>query len=102
MRVVSLRLSGGSFLLALLAICCLAAPAAAQPKPYTVVISPGTVAGNSHQSFTATFTNKSAQQTLGSANLTVPAGFTNVSASVPAGTATVFGGVVQLRDIAIA
>jgi hypothetical protein len=102
MRVQSLRLSGGSFLLALLAMCCLAAPAAAQPKPYTVVISPATVPGNSHQSFTATITNKSSQQTLGSANLTVPTGFTNLSASVDVGTAAVSGSVVQLRNIAVA
>jgi Domain of unknown function DUF11 len=54
--------------------------------------------------FTVAITNHNPQQTLGSANLTVPAGFTLDAASVPAGsgTATVSGSTVQLRDLSLA
>jgi hypothetical protein len=49
-----------------------------------------------------TFTNRDDYEKLGSANLTAPAGFSVVSASVPApGTATRSGNVVQLRNLSL-
>jgi len=99
----ALRISGGLFLIAVLGLCHLAAPAAAQTKPYSVVVSPGSVDGGRPATFTVTLTNRSSQQSIGSVNVTAPTGFGAVSASRPStGTATVSGNVVQLRDIAIA
>ena len=94
-----------SVLLALLALALLAASAAAAPpKEYTLSLdgSPPAVAGRT-VTFLATFTNGAdQQQQLGSANLTPPAGFGLVSASVagPA-TATIRGGTVELRGLAL-
>ena len=75
--------------LLLLALTAASAPAAS--KPYSLTITPGTVAAGTQSTFTAHFAvPASASQQLGSADVTVPAGFTVVSASVPApGTATV-------------
>ena len=71
-------------------------------KPYAVEVTAHNVSAGSTQTFVATFANETGTQQLGSANLTVPAGFTIVSAGTPtpAGTATVVGNVVQLRDLA--
>lgn len=65
-------------------------------KMETPVGSSGTV--------TATITNPSdAQQQLGSANLTPPSGLTVTSATVrDRGTARVAGGIIELRDLALA
>ena len=95
------RSLGPALLIALLATCALAAPASAATKPYRVVVAPSSVPGG-QQVFTATFTNLTAPQELGSANLTLPAGFIAISASVtgPA-KATLSGNVVQLRDLAL-
>lgn len=74
--------------------------AASSKKPYAVVIAPAAVAAGSTASFTATFTNETSTQQLGSANLTVPAGFTVLAVgSPPVGTATLVGSTVQLRDL---
>jgi hypothetical protein len=102
--VLSLRLRthGAALLTALIATCVLAAPAGAATKPYSVVISPGTTVGGSTVAFQAKFTNRTTSQTLGSANLTAPAGFTVLSASVGAQAQTVSGNVVQLRNLGIA
>lgn len=64
-------------------------------------MSPGSIAGGAQVTFQATVTNLTSPQHLGSANLTVPAGFSVVSASTPAGTATPSGNVVQLRALDI-
>ena len=83
----------------------LPAAAAADVKPYSVVVSPESVAAGRQAVLTATMVNGSAQQRLGSANLTAPAAFTLVAASLPAsapGSATVRGGVVELRDLSLA
>ena len=87
--------------LLLLALTAASAPAAS--KPYSLTITPGTVAAGTQSTFTAHFAvPASASQQLGSADVTVPAGFTVVSASVPVpGTATVTGGTVRLRNLAV-
>ena len=52
-------------------------------------------------SFTATLTNETSTQQLGSANLTLPPGFTPLSVGTPSvGTATLVGSTVQLRNLA--
>lgn len=87
----------------LLAITAIAAPAGAAPaKPYSLTISPDAQAG-AQTTFTARFAvPANASQQLGSANLTVPAGFSLASASVPApATASVSGSTVSLRNLAI-
>jgi hypothetical protein len=77
-----------------------AVPAAeAAVKPYTLNITPASVAGGSRVTFTATFAVPSAaQQSLGSANLKPPAGFTLVSAS----TGSIVDGVLRLRNFTVA
>ena len=82
----------------------LPAAAAAEVKPYSVVVSPGSVAAGGQAALAATVVNGSAQQQLGSVNLTAPAGFTLAGASLPgsaAGSATVRGSVVELRDLSL-
>jgi hypothetical protein len=78
--------------------------AAAPPKQYTLSLSdsPPAVAGRT-VTFAATFTNGAdQQQQLGSANLTAPAGFGVLAASVPApATATVRGRTVELRNLSL-
>src|SRR5712691_10598453 len=71
-------------------------------KPYAVDVTAHNVSAGSTQTFVATLTNETGTQQLGSANLTVPDGFTIVSTGTPtpAGTATVVGDVVQLRGLA--
>jgi hypothetical protein len=86
----------------LIATCVLAPPAGAATKPYSVVISPGTAVAGATVAFQAKFTNRTTSQTLGSANLTAPAGFSVLGASVGAHAQTVSGNVVQLRNLAIA
>jgi hypothetical protein len=70
-------------------------------KPYAVDVAPHPVAAGSTQTFTATFSNETKTQQIGSANLTVPAGFSIVSAANPSplGTATVVGSTIQLRSL---
>jgi hypothetical protein len=97
-----LRTGGAVLLIALMGACAMATPAGAANKPYSVVVSSSTAPG-AGQVLQATFTNRSAPQHIGSANLTVPAAFTAVSASVEGpGTVTRTGNVVQLRNLDIA
>jgi hypothetical protein len=79
------------------------ASAATTSKPYTVNVSPGSASAGTRTSFTATFANPSGeQQQLGSANLTAPAAFGLVSATVPGpATASVSGSTVRLRGLAL-
>jgi hypothetical protein len=82
----------------------LPAAAAADVKSYSVAVSPESVAAGRQAVMTATIRNGSAQQQLGSVNLTAPAAFTLVGASLPAsaeGSATVRGAVVELRDLSL-
>lgn len=88
-----------------------APPASAANKPYSLVISPATVTGGTTVTMTATFTNETAHQRLGAANLMPPTHFQVTSASVPPpGTArlassctvgTLIGPCVQLRNLAL-
>jgi hypothetical protein len=76
-------------------------------KPYSLVLAPATVPGGSTTTITATYTNLTSQQQLGSSNLTAPDGFTVTGARVtsfsfspaPAASATVDGNVVKLRNL---
>jgi len=65
--------------------------------------SPPSVPAGSTAAFTLTITNLADPQQLGSANLTAPPGFTLVSASTPspAGSASIVGDTVRLRDLSL-
>ena len=91
-----------ALVIAVLGVCALASPAGAATKPYSVVISPNTVPAGVSVPFHATITNRTTSQTLGSANLTVPAGLSITTVSVGTGTATLSGNVVQLRNLGVA
>ena len=91
-----------ALVIALIGVCALASPAGAATKPYSVVISPSTVRAGVSVPFQATITNRTTSQTLGSANLTVPAAFSIATVSVGTGTATLWGHVVQLRNLGVA
>ena len=89
---------------ALLATSLLPGTAAAEVKPYSVVLSPSSVQAGGQAVVRATIENRSAQQALGSVNLTAPAAFGVRAASLAAGnagSATVQGGDVQLRDLSL-
>jgi hypothetical protein len=80
------------------------AEAALCPSPplkcYRVDLSPASVVAGSTQQLTATLTNESGGQSLGSSNLTAPAGYTVTSVGTPSrGTATLSGSTVQLRGL---
>lgn len=79
--------------------------AAATSDHFSVVVSPSSVPGGAPSTFTVAISNEAASaDRLGAANLTAPAGFRLTSASLPAGapgTATVTGGVLQLRGLAL-
>ena len=93
------RIRGVVLLSALVGVCALAAPAVASAHTYSVVVSPSSAEAGARVEFKATFTNKATDVKLGSADLTAPNGFTVVSASVPVGSATKAGNVVQLRNL---
>lgn len=99
MLAIPRRIRGVVLLSALAGVCALAAPAVASAHTYSVVVSPPSAAAGARVEFKATFTNKASDVKLGSANLTAPSGFTVVSASVPVGSATQVGNVVQLRNL---
>ena len=52
-------------------------------KPYAVDIAPHPIAAGSTQTFIATLSNETKTQQIGSANLTVPTGFSIVSVGEP-------------------
>jgi hypothetical protein len=90
---------------ALIATMLLPAAAAAEVKPYSVALAPGSVPAGQQSVITATIENRSGQQQLGSANLTAPSAFALRGVSLPGsatGSATVRGGVIELRDLALA
>jgi len=90
---------------ALVATMLLPAGAAAEVKPYSVALTPGSVPAGQQSVITATIENRSTQQPLGSANLTAPSAFALQAASLSGsstGSATVRGGVIELRDLALA
>lgn len=85
--------------------------ASAAGKAFSVVLSPGTVAAGSTVTMTATLTNETSHQRLGSANLFWPSGFDVTAASVSPGTAAIgvncslnglpSGPCVQLRNLSL-
>jgi hypothetical protein len=79
-----------------------AAPAGAATKPFSMVVasSPNPVPAGRTVTFSATLNNLNDQQQLGSADITVPSGFTSVSVADPPGaaTATLSGNVVRVRN----
>ena len=89
-RILRAVVSSG-LAIALLTVGAGAAQAHSHAKPYAVTITPETVAAGSKASFTAHLSVPyDGSKPLGSADLTAPAGFTVVSASVAApATATV-------------
>jgi hypothetical protein len=89
---------------AALGLAVLAAPAMAATKPFSMVVSPASVAAGQSTTFSVTLTNRTSQQQLGSANISVPSAFTAVSVADPLGaaTATTNGNVVQLRNAGVA
>ena len=89
---------------ALLAIALLPGTATAEVKPYSVVLSPSSVPAGQQAVISATIENGSDTQALGSVNLTAPAAFAVRAASLAAGSAgsaTVRGLEVQLRDLSL-
>lgn len=91
--------------LALVALAICAAGASAATKEFSATIAPGSVPAGVLVDMSATIRNLTAQQQLGSANVTPPSGFAAVSVTAltrPApATATIVGGVVQLRQLSL-
>jgi hypothetical protein len=81
----------------------LAAPAGAASKPFSMVVAPASAPAGQSTSFSVTLTNRTSQQQLGSADITVASAFTAVSVADPPGaaTATTNGNVVQLRNAGV-
>jgi hypothetical protein len=79
--------------------------ATASSDHFSVAVSPSSVVGGAPSTFTVAISNGAASaDRIGAANLTAPPGFQLTSATLPAGapgTATVAGGVVQLRGLAV-
>jgi uncharacterized repeat protein (TIGR01451 family) len=76
-------------------------------QPFTATFSPSAVSVGvtaATVNFSVVVANKASNLTIKSANITAPSGITLVSVSPPAapGTATISGGVIQLRNISIA
>jgi hypothetical protein len=101
----SLTRVGITVLASLLAVAALAVPsgAAAATKPFSLVVSPSSVAAGTATTMSVTLTNRTDQQQLGSADVTVPTGLTLRSASIPApARVTISGSTIQLRDLSLA
>jgi hypothetical protein len=92
---------GSLIALSLTVAAVVATSATAAGKPYTVVLSPATVSAGT-ATITATFSNRTSQQQLGSADLTAPSQFSVTSATLDGpGTATISGKVVQIRNLSL-
>jgi hypothetical protein len=88
---------------ATLSLVLFAAPAGAATKPFTMVVSPASVAAGQAATFTVTLSNRTGEQQLGSADIMVPSAFTSVSVADPAepATATATGNIVHLRNASV-
>jgi hypothetical protein len=83
----------------------IATPAGADTQPaFSATVLPRCAPASSSVTFTATLTNGAGPQSLGSANITAPLGFTVTSiVSAPAGgTASFSSGVVFVRNLSVA
>jgi hypothetical protein len=88
---------------ALVAALLLPGAAAAEVKPYSLVLAPSSVPAGQRTVITVTIRNLTDRQQLGAADITAPSAFTLRSASMSgAGSATVRGGVIELRDLSLA
>jgi hypothetical protein len=105
---LALRRRAAITLVLVLGLAVLGGPASASShKRFTLDVTPAAVVGGqAGQAFTATLTNHSSQQQLGSADVTVPSGFTLESVTSPPtvngvarGTATRQGNVIRLRNL---
>ncbi|HET7529732.1 MAG TPA: hypothetical protein VFJ98_02110 [Mycobacteriales bacterium] len=104
--VVAASVAGAAMVPAVLIAGAGGAQAAVCPSPpvkcYKVVLSPTSLAAGSNQQLTAKLTNESGGQSLGSSNLTAPAGYTVTGVGAPTrGTATQSGNTIQLRSLAL-
>lgn len=101
----NLPLGGLAAVLALAALAIGAGSASAATKDFSATIAPSSVLAGRVVAIDATLTNLTAQQQLGSANITPPPNYTPLSVvalSRPApATATIVGGVVQLRELSL-
>ena len=90
-------------LAAVLGLAVAASPAGAANKPFTMVVSPASAPAGQSATFSATLANRTGQQQLGSADITVPSAFSGVSVADPVGpaTATTAGNVVHLRNASV-
>lgn len=70
-------------------------------KPYSVVLSPLSSGSGSGLAFTATVSNWSTQQSLGSINITPPSGFTIESVVSPTAGWAVVSNVLQGRNLGL-
>jgi hypothetical protein len=89
---------------ALVAVAALAVPsgAVAATKPFSLVVSPSSVPAGTVASMSLTLTNRTSQQMLGSADVTVPTGLTVQSVSIPAPAgASVSGSTIRLRNLSV-
>jgi hypothetical protein len=82
----------------------LAKPPVGNPKPFYATVTPSPVGGGTSAPFQFSIVNESTQQGIGSAEVTVPAGFTNVSLSNPPAGSSVDStnpNLVHLRNLPI-
>jgi len=70
-------------------------------KPYKVIL-PTTVGVGPSQTITATFTNLTSPQSMGSANLTAPAGYDLTGVTTTQGAVALSGSTVHLRSLSLA
>ncbi len=80
------------------------AATATPSQPFSADVLPSCAAASSSVTFTATLRNDSSIQSLRSANITPPTGFTITAIVTPpaAGSAAILSGILQLRNLAVA
>lgn len=80
------------------------APASTTSKPFSAVVAPGAVTAGATASFIVTLKNLTSQQQLGSADVTIPAGFEPRSFAVPASATPqpLTGSKIALRNLGLA
>ncbi len=71
-------------------------------KPYSAVLSPATVPAGARETITATITNRTKEQQLGSAELVVPTALTVSAVATSRGTVSPPGQRILVRDLSLA